>query len=127
MNWLNWVVLVLACVEAGWLAFDGSRALIIGDYVTPRSGRHAGQLGPWTKVVQTIGIEPRSTLMKSVHLVLGVAWLAVALCFALGMGWAWTGMVACATLGLWHLPFGTIMSIVQIILLMLPLVRGSTH
>jgi len=38
----------LAAVEAGWMLFDGSRALIVGDYVTAKSGPYAGQLGPWT-------------------------------------------------------------------------------
>lgn len=27
MNWLGWVVVALALVEGGWLAFDGGRAL----------------------------------------------------------------------------------------------------
>ena len=125
MHWLAWVVVVLACIEAGWLAFDGGRALVLGDYVTPGTGPHAGQLGPWAGLASAAGIEPRSTLMKSVHLVLGVAWLAVVVCFALGWRWAWWGMFACAALGLWYLPFGTLLSIVQIILLLLPALRGS--
>jgi hypothetical protein len=44
-------------------AYDGSRALIVGDYVTPKSGAYAGQLGPWAKLVAAVGIEPRSTVM----------------------------------------------------------------
>ena len=125
MSWLAWVVLVLAFIEGGWLAFDGSRALMVGDYVTPRSGQYAGQLGPWAKLVSAVGIEPRSTLMKSIHVVLGIAWLAVMVCFAMRLPWAWSGMIACAVLGLWYLPFGTLLSVVQIILLLLPGLRGS--
>ena len=125
MHWLAWLVLVLALTEGGWLAFDGGRALVVGDYVTPKSGQYAGQLGPWAKVVSAVGIEPRSTLMKSIHLVLGVVWLAVMVCFALGLEWAWSGMLVCAVLGLWYLPFGTLLSIIQIVLLLLPPLRGS--
>ncbi|MFQ5690721.1 MAG: hypothetical protein ACE5HQ_10665 [Gemmatimonadota bacterium] len=125
MHGLRWVVLVLALIEGGWLTFDGGRALVVGDYVTPRSGRHAGQLGPWSKIVWAVGIEPRSTLMKSIHLALGLVWLAVMLGFALGLSWAWTAMVVCAALGLWYLPFGTVLSVAQIVLLLLPAVRGS--
>jgi len=124
MHWLRWVVVVLALVEGGWLAFDGGRALVVGDYVTPRSGRHAGQLGPWSGVVRAVGIEPRSTLMKAIHLVLGLVWLAVIACFAMGQGWAWSGMLVCAVLGLWYLPFGTLLSLVQIVLLLTPALRG---
>jgi hypothetical protein len=115
---LGWIVVALALLEAGWLAFDGTRALVAGDYVTPRSGPYAGQLGPWSKVVARVGIEPRSTLMKSIHVGLGAAWLAVTLCFVLRMPWAWTGMLVCAVLGLWYLPFGTVLSVVQIVLLL---------
>lgn len=123
MHWLGWVVVALAVLEAGWFAFDGGRALIVGDYVTPASGPYAGQLGPWAQLVSAIGIEPRSTLMKSIHLVLGLGWLAVIVCFALRLSGAWWGMVICAAAALWYLPFGTLLSVVQIVLLMLPALR----
>jgi len=116
--WLSRIVLLLAVFEAGWLAFDGSRALIVGDYVTPRSGPHAGQLGPWSKLVASVGIDPRSTLMKTVHVVLGVAWLVVACGFAVGQPWGAKAMMACAVLGLWYLPIGTVLSLAQIVLLL---------
>ncbi len=124
MHWLGWIVVVLAVVEGGWLAFDGGHALVTGDYVTPSSGRYAGQLGPWSKLVSGLGIDPRSTLMKTIHLVLGVTWVAIIICFALGVSWAWWGMLICAIAGLWYLPFGTLLSIVQIVLLALPSLRG---
>jgi len=123
MHWIGWIVLVLALLEGGWLAFDGGRALAVGDYVTPKSGRFAGQLGPWSRVVRAVGIEPRSTLMKSIHLLLGSVWIGFMICFALGLPWAWWGMLVCAVLGLWYLPFGTLLSMVQIVLLLLPALR----
>ena len=125
MHWLGWIVVLLAFVEGGWLAFDGGHALITGEYVTPKSGQYAGQLGPWSKLVAAVGIEPRSTLMKSIHVVLGAIWLAMIACFVLGVPWAWWGMLICAALGLWYLPFGTLLSVVQIVLLWLPGVRRS--
>ena len=75
MHWLGWIVVLLAIIEGGWLAYDGGHALILGDYVTPKSGQYQGQLGPWSKVVSAIGIEPRSTLMKCIHLIFGIAWI----------------------------------------------------
>jgi hypothetical protein len=86
---------------------------------------HAGHLGPWPRVVSAVGIEPRSTLMKSIHLGLGAAWLVVMICFAVGLPWAGSGMLVCAVLGLWYLPFGTVLSLVQIVLLLQPAVRGG--
>ncbi len=125
MHWLRWIIIALALFEGGWFAFDGSRALIVGDYVTPSSGRFAGQLGPWSKIVSAVGIEPRSTLMKAIHLILGATWLVVIACFALGYSWAWMGMLICAAAGLWYLPWGTVLSLVQIVLLVIPSVRGG--
>ena len=60
--------------------------------------------------------------MKSIHLALGLVWLVVIICFALRVPGAWSGMLVCAVLGLWYLPFGTMLSVVQIVLL---LVLGS--
>jgi hypothetical protein len=121
---LGWLVVLLAIQEAGWLAFDGTRALLVGDYVTPSSGPHAGQLGPWSKLVAGVGLEPRSTLVKSLHVLLGAGWLAMAVCFALRLPWAWWGMLGCAVATLWYLPFGTLLSLLQIVLLLLPRVRA---
>ena len=70
---MRWIVVVLALVGAGWLAFDGAYALISGDSVTPRSGPHAGALGPWSKLFTAIGIDPRCAVVKSLHLIIGIA------------------------------------------------------
>ena len=118
------VIVVLGFLQGGWFVFDGCRALIVGDYVTPGSGQYAGQLGPWARLVSAIGLEPRSMLMKSIHVGLGVAWLVTTICFMMRMPWAWSGMMACAVLSLWYLPFGTLFSVVQIVLLLMPSVRG---
>lgn len=125
MHWLGWIVILLAFTEGGWLAFDGAHALVKGDYVTPSSGEYAGQLGPWSKLVSAVGIEPRSTLMKSIHLVFGSLWLVMIVCFIVHVPWAWWGMVACAAAGLWYLPLGTLLSVIQLVLLMLPALRAA--
>jgi hypothetical protein len=123
LDWLTWLVVVLALIEGGWLAFDGTRALITGDYVTVESAEGPGQLGPWARVVTAVGIDPRSTLMKGVHLGLGLGFLATTACFGLGVAGARTGMVLCAVLGLWYLPFGTLLGLIQIVVLLLPALR----
>ena len=55
MHWPEWVVVALALIEGGWLAFDGGSALVVGDYVTPDSGQYAGQLGPWFGQLKIVG------------------------------------------------------------------------
>jgi len=116
--WLAWVVLVLAWLEAGWLAFDGVHALTTGDYVTPHHGRHAGHLGPWSKLVAAVGIDPRGIPMKTFHLVFGLVWLGVSVSYAPRQPWGWWAMLLGAIGGLWYLPLGTLASAVQIVLLL---------
>ena len=101
------------------MTFDGARALIVGDYVTPTSGQYAGQLGPWSKLVSAAGIEPRSTLMKCVFVTYGIGWLVIIGCYAMKLPWAWRAMLVAAIGALWYLPVGTTMSVIVIILLLI--------
>jgi hypothetical protein len=118
MLWLRWLVIVLALQEAGWMALDGTRALIVGDYFTP-PGRYAGQLGPWAEVAEGVGIQPRSTLMKGIFVVYGVVWLLITVCFIFKLPGAWHAMLTLAVGSLWYLPLGTAFSVVQIGLLLI--------
>jgi len=108
MDWKNWIIVILVTFTAGWMLFDGTRALITGDYVTPGTGEYAGQLGPWSELVKAIGIEPRSTLMKSIFVTYGLVALVVAVCFAHGLSWSRRTMIIVCILGLWFLPIGTL-------------------
>jgi hypothetical protein len=110
-------VLALTLLEAGWMTFDGMRALVVGDYVTPSTGAHAGQLGPWQYAVSAVGIAPRSTAMKLIFVIYGLSWLIVAVGFARGASWGWTAMVVAAAASLWYFPVGTLCSVVQLALL----------
>lgn len=121
---LPWIVVAAALAVAGWFAFDGGRALLVGDYVTPASGPYAGQLGPWAGLVEAVGIAPRSTAMKVIFLAYGAAWLAVIGAFVARREWAWKAMLIAAVGSLWYLPFGTLLGVVQITLLLTPPVRG---
>lgn len=120
---ISGIIVSCAILVAGWFAFDGARALTAGDYITPKSGKFAGQLGPWSKVVRAIGIEPRSFGMKLRFLLFGVIWLAVIVCFLLGLTWSWFGMLGAATLSLWYLPFGALLGVIQIVLLLVQRLR----
>ncbi len=129
LHWSAWLVGGLVLLNGGWMAFDGGRALVVGDYVTPKTGQLAGALGPWSKIVAGVGIGPRSTLMKCIFLAYGFAYLAATAAFLLGASSAWWAIVVLAALGLWYIPFGTLINVVVIILLLLPPMRslgGST-
>lgn len=125
MQWARWIVTACVIVQAGWMAFDGGRALIVGDYVTPSRGEYAGQLGPWSRLVSGVGIEPRGTPMKVIFLTYGLVWLLVGAAFMLGTSWAWWAMFALAIGALWYLPFGTLLSLIQIALLLVLRTRAA--
>jgi len=119
MSWMGWVAVVLIALTAGWILFDGTRALIVGDYVTPQTGDCAGQLGPWAGLVKAIGIEPRSMLMKSIFVVYGLVALAIAVCFIVGLPWTRAALIMICVLGLWYLPVGTVTNLIALALLLL--------
>ncbi len=125
-RWSAWALLGLVAVNAGWMAFDGARALVVGDYVTPTTGRFAGQLGPWSRVVEAAGLEPRSTFVKSIFLGYGLAYLAAAIAVAASIRWGWHAAVVLAVLGLWYLPFGTAINAVVLVLLFRPELRARS-
>lgn len=115
---MKWAVIVLAALDAGYMAFDGGLALTTGDYLTPSSGEYAGQLGPWTHLSMAFGIEPRSTLMKSIFLGYGLAWLAIIALFAAGARRGSTAMLAAAAGSTWNLFVGTAFGLLLVALLL---------
>jgi hypothetical protein len=117
MTWVRIALVILGLVEGAWMTFDGTRGLTVGDYVTPSSGAHARQLGPWSNVVRAVGIPPRSTAMKLIFVVYGLSWLIISLGLAFHSAWAWRAMLVAAIATLWYLPVGTIFAFVQLLAL----------
>ena len=124
MNGLRWIILALALLQGAWFIFDGTRALRVGDYVTPTSSRRAGQLGPWSRVVSAAGLDPRGTFIKCLHLGLGIAWLVALVAFAFRPEPGWWGVLVCAVASLWYLPVGTLSGLIVIALLWTPQIRN---
>ncbi len=124
MQLLKWIVVVLAFFQGSWLAFDGGRALIKGDYITPRSGPYAGQLGPWSRVVAKAGLEPRGAFVKTLHVALGLAWLVALILFITRPALGWWVALFCGAATLWYLPMGTAIGLLVIVLLLTPQLRG---
>jgi hypothetical protein len=118
MDIIKWIVVVSSILNFGFMTFDGARGIIVGDYVRPASGQFKGQLGPWVKVVKFAGIDPESTFMKMTFLLWGLIGLAITVCFVMNLHWAWKGMLIMNIGSLWYLIPGTVLSVVQIILLL---------
>ncbi|WP_448624658.1 hypothetical protein [Geodermatophilus sp. URMC 64] len=125
MRVLTWLTALLCALQGGYLLLDGVRALVVGSYITPRSGEHAGELGPWARLVAAVGIPPESTGMKLAFAVLGLLWLVLALGVVLGASWAWVLGLALAVATLWYLVPGTVLSLLVLVLLLTPPVRRA--
>ena len=119
MNWTTALAILLLVSSAGWMLFDGARALITGEYITPQSGEFAGQLGPWSNLVRAVGIDPHSTWMKLIFIFYGLGMLTFVIGYVFHQPWARTGLLIAALLGLWYLPIGTLMNLLALILLLL--------
>lgn len=111
------VVVALLVVVGGYMVFDGVRALTVGDYLTPSSGEYAGQLGPWSGLVDAVGIPPRSTPMKVAFVVFGAFHLGAAAHLARSPVAGRRTALLAALSGLWYLPFGTAADAIAALLL----------
>ena len=115
---MKWAILAIGLFVGGWLVFDGARALVVGQYVTPKSGPHAGQLGPWSGILQRVGIDPRGAGARWLHVVCGALLTVTSIAYWIGAGWAWWGVILGAVLALWYFPFGTLLNVVLILLVL---------
>jgi hypothetical protein len=91
------------------MVYDGTRALVIGTYF-------GEPIGPWRYAVEPLGIEPKSTLMKSIFVVYGATWLVIIALYLRGVARAAVAMVLAAVGALWYFPFGTIFGAIQLVL-----------
>jgi hypothetical protein len=107
------------------MVLDGGRALAGSGYITPSSGDHAGQIGPWARLVGAVGIPPESVGMKAAFVVMGLLWLALGFGVALESSWAWVTGLVLSVGTLWYLAPGTIISLAVILLLLTPPVRRA--
>lgn len=99
------------------MAFDGAHALITGDFVTPSSGEYAGQLGPWSTIVRSAGLDPRSLGIRIFFLLFGLIYLVALLAFLLRRKGSWLLLVSCSAVALLYLPLGTLTSLAALAVL----------
>lgn len=116
---MKWIIGFLAVLNFGYMAIDGGLALITGSYITPSSGEYKGQLGPWSRLADAVGIAPESTLMKGVFVVWGVAGLVITILFLKDPARYKTLLLVANVCSLWYAAAGTASSVIQIVLLCL--------
>jgi hypothetical protein len=122
---MRYLISCLAVVQGGYMLMDGARAIGVGEYITPSSGEHAGQLGPWSAFVEALGLSPDMLGVKLVFVGLGLLWVVGGVGLAIPVSWAWTTILIAAIASLWYAIPGTVISLVVLALLFLPTVREA--
>jgi len=103
-------VCMLSALNGVWMLFDGVHYLRDGEFIG------APKIGPWAKVVRTIGIE--SGRMAWPFIAFGAVWLAFVVLLALRVGLAPNLGIVIAIATLWYAPIGTLVSIIVLIFLL---------
>jgi hypothetical protein len=117
MHWRNCLIALFVLINASYMVFDGVHAFRTGDYVTPKSGPGAGQLGPWSKVIRAVGLDPRSSFVKSIFVFQGAVTLVLLACYLFRLPWAANAFKVATIAGLWYLPVGTVINVLVLVLL----------
>ena len=91
MNWMEWLIAVLGILTDGWIAFDGLRAFMTGECTTTAKGQFAGQLGSQARIMCSIGLDPRSSVVKATFVTYGLLYLSSITAFLMGMSWGFHG------------------------------------
>jgi len=99
----------IALFVGGWMIFDGLHVLQTGKYFGPETP------GPWSDLVVALGLNPFRLGVP--FIALGALWLLSVSAMLLRQSWGWQSALLTATLTLWYLPVGTILSAVYIALL----------
>ena len=125
MSYAKWGVVILCAVQGGYMLLDGARALVVGSYITPGSGDHAGELGPWARLVSAVNIPPESAGMKAAFVLFGALWLVVCAGIAAGSARAWSAGLVLSLATLWYAVPGTLISLAVMTLLLTPALRRA--
>lgn len=96
--------LLLALAVGGYMLIDGMYARVNDRYI-------GSDVGPWSFLVRSVGIDPRSYTMNDIFIFFGICWIGAMLFYLFRRRFAIFGM---AIASLWFVPIGGILSLVII-------------
>lgn len=101
---------LLALVNGGYMLADGVYVLVNGKYIGP------DKPGPWASMFSKMSVDVFK--LGPMFIAFGVLWLSFVAGLWMQQSWAyWVGLAA-SILTLWYIPFGTVISLVTLSLLL---------
>ena len=108
---MKYLVIALASIQGLWMLTDGIYVIANGKYIGP------AKPGPWALLFESIGIDVFK--LGPVFVLFGIAWLVFVGAFFAETTWSRNFGIVLSLLTLWYLPFGTLISIIVLGLLIL--------
>lgn len=106
---MKYLVIVFGVINGLWMLIDGIYVLANGKYIGPEKP------GPWASLIALSGIDVFK--LGPVFILFGVTWLVFAGAFFSGSASARSLGLILSVLTLWYLPFGTLISIIVLVIL----------
>ena len=103
------ILAILSVLLGGWMIIDGSHVVMTGKYLGP------DKPGPWAVLVESVGIEPLD--LGGIFILLGICWIIGLISMFLKKEWSYELLIAVSVASLWYFPFGTIIAILFLIIL----------
>ena len=105
------IVSILSLLNGGYMLADGIFVLLKGKYIGP------AKPGPWSKLFTSCGINVFN--LGPLFILFGLCWLVFLAGLWLNQSWAYLLGIVISVLTLWYLPFGTFISLILLILLII--------
>ena len=110
---MRYVVVALSLINGLWMLIDGIYVTLNGKYIGPE------RPGPWASLIGLTGLDVFK--LGPLFVVFGLAWVVFAGGFVFEKSWAWAFGILLSIATLWYLPFGTLISIVVLVVLLVSL------
>ena len=104
------VLLLLAFVNGAFMLTDGIFVIVNGKYIGPEKP------GPWAAIFSSFDIDVFK--LGPVFILFGIAWLVFAVGIFTNQNWVPMFGIVISVLTLWYLPFGTLISLIVLGLLL---------
>lgn len=104
------LLIIAALANGGYMLADGIYVLLKGKYIGPEKP------GPWAGLFNMMQVNVFQ--LGPLFIAFGAGWFIWLFALLTGQHWAWTAGLIMGFATLWYLPFGTLLSVITLLLLL---------